>query len=129
MRTSTAAKKPSQSPIKPSERHRQQTIFDESHIPDRDFTPIENPEDDLYGKGHYGYNALRFAFNDNQSVRVANRTVEEFKKRMAEYDGPNDRPSWAATQPDGLVTTPSPPSANPLNTQTVSSPSRTPSKH
>ena len=74
-------------------RHRQQTIFDESHIPDRDFTPIENPEHDLSGKGHYGYNALRFAFGDNQSVRVANRTVEEFKKRMAEYDGPNDRPS------------------------------------
>ena len=74
-------------------RHRQQTIFDESHIPDRDFTPIENPEHDLSGKGHYGYNALRFAFSDNQSVRVANRTVEEFKKRMAEYDGPNDRPS------------------------------------
>ena len=74
-------------------RHRQQTIFDESHIPDRDFTPIENPDDDLFGKGHYGYNALRFAFSDNQSVRVANRTVEEFKKRMAEYDGPNDRPS------------------------------------
>ena len=74
-------------------RHRQQTIFDESHIPDRDFTPIENPEHDLSGKGHYGYNALRFAFSDNQSVRVANRIVEEFKKRMAEYDGPNDRPS------------------------------------
>ena len=74
-------------------RHRQQTIFDESHIPDRDFTPIENPDDDLFGKGHYGYNALRFVFDDNQSVGVANRTVEEFKKRMAEYDGPNDRPS------------------------------------
>ena len=74
-------------------RHRQQTIFDESHIPDRDFTPIENPEHDLSGKGHYGYNALRFAFGDNQSVRVANRIVEEFKKRMGEYDGPNDRPS------------------------------------
>ena len=74
-------------------RHRQQTIFDESHIPDRDFTPIEKPEDDLYGKGHYGYNALRFVFDDNQSVGVANRIVEEFKKRMAEYDGPKDRPS------------------------------------
>ena len=74
-------------------RHRQQTIFDESHIPDRDFTPIENPEDDLFGKGHYGYNALRFVFDDNQSVGVANRIVEEFKKRMAEYDGPKDRPS------------------------------------
>ena len=74
-------------------RHRQQALFDENYVPDRDFTPIEKPEDDLYGKGHYGYNALRFAFGDNQSVRVANRTVEEFKKRMAEYGGPNDRPS------------------------------------
>ena len=74
-------------------RHRQQALFDENYVPDRDFTPIEKPEDDLYGKGHYGYNALRFAFSDNQSVGVANRIVEEFKKRMAEYDGPNDRPS------------------------------------
>ena len=74
-------------------RHRQQALFAENYVPDRDFTPIEKPEDDLYGKGHYGYNALRFTFGDNQSVRVANRTVEEFKKRMAEYDGPNDRPS------------------------------------
>ena len=74
-------------------RHRQQALFAENYVPDRDFTPIEKPEDDLYGKGHYGYNALRFVFDDNQSVGVANRTVEEFKKRMAEYDGPNDRPS------------------------------------
>ena len=74
-------------------RHRQQALFNENYVPDRDFTPIENPEDDLFGKGHYGYNALRFVFDDNQSVGVANRTVEEFKKRMAEYDGPNDRPS------------------------------------
>ena len=74
-------------------RHRQQALFAENYVPDRDFTPIEKPEDDLYGKGHYGYNALRFAFSDNQSVGVANRTVEEFKKRMGEYDGPNDRPS------------------------------------
>ena len=74
-------------------RHRQQALFAENYVPDRDFTPIEKPEDDLYGKGHYGYNALRFVFDDNQSVGVANRIVEEFKKRMAEYDGPIDRPS------------------------------------
>ncbi len=74
-------------------RHRQQALFAENYVPDRDFTPIEKPEDDLYGKGHYGYNALRFVFDDNQSVGVANRIVEEFKKRMAEYDGPKDRPS------------------------------------
>ena len=74
-------------------RHRQQALFAENYVPDRDFTPIEKPEDDLYGKGHYGYNALRFVFDDNQSVGVANRIVEEFKKRMGEYDGPKDRPS------------------------------------
>ena len=104
-------------------RHRQQALFDENYVPDRDFTPIEKPEDDLYGKGHYGYNALRFVFDDNQSVGVANRIVEEFKKRMANTMGPTIA-RHAATQ-DGLVTTPSPPSANPLNTQTVSNPSRT----
>ena len=32
--------------------HRCNTRFDETHIPDRDFTPIDNPEDDPYGKGH-----------------------------------------------------------------------------
>ena len=79
--------------MKPSPGTGNRPLFDESHIPDRDFTPIENPEDDLFGKGHYGYNALRFVFDDNQSVGVANRIVEEFKKRMAEYDGPKDRPS------------------------------------
>ena len=88
-------------------RHRQQTIFDESHIPDRDFTPIENPEHDLNGKGHYGYNALRFAFGDNQSVRVANQAVAEYKKRKAERpeeetarEGPPvDLPSCCFPQP------------------------------
>ena len=68
-------------------RHRQQAIFDENYVPDRDFTPIENPEDDLYGKGHYGYNALRFAFSDNQAIRAANKAVEEYKKRKAELSG------------------------------------------
>ena len=81
--------------------HHCNTMFDETHIPDRDFTPIDNPEDDPYGKGHYGYNALRFAFGDNQSVRVANKAVEEYEKRKAEHpeeqtnnEGPPiDRPS------------------------------------
>ena len=31
--------------------HRRKTMFD-GHIPDRDYTPIENPDDDPYGKGH-----------------------------------------------------------------------------
>ena len=70
-------------------RHRQQALFDENYVPGRDFTPIEKPEDDLYGKGHYGYNALRFVFDDNQSVGVANRIVEEFKKLEAGFYGPD----------------------------------------
>ena len=63
--------------------HRRKTIFDESHIPDRDYSPIDNPEDDPYGKGHYGYNALCMAYGDNQAIRVANKAVAEYKKRKA----------------------------------------------
>ena len=67
--TSTAAKKPSQSPMKPSPGTGNRPLFDESHIPDRDFTPIEKPRSmTSSGKGHYGYNALRFAF-ERQPVR------------------------------------------------------------
>ena len=56
----------------------------DAHIPDRDYTPIENPEDDPYGKGCYGYDTLRLSFNDNQAIRAANKAVEEYKKRKAE---------------------------------------------
>ena len=42
---------------------------------DRDMTPIENPEDDPYGKGHYGYRALKVAYGDNDSVRVATKAA------------------------------------------------------
>ena len=56
----------------------------DAHIPDRDFTPAENPEDDPYGKGCYGYNALRFYFRDNQAIRAANKAVEKYKKRKTE---------------------------------------------
>ena len=70
-------------------RHTQQAHFDENYVADRDFAPIENPGDDPYGKGHYGYNALRFVFDDNQSVRVAGRTVKKFKKLEAGFYGPD----------------------------------------
>ena len=84
------------------------TSFDETYIPDRDFTPIENPEDDPYGKGSYGYNALRFAYGDNDvAIRAANKAVAEYKKRKAEHpeeqtnnEGPPiDRPSCCYPQP------------------------------
>ena len=79
----------------------------DAHIPDRDFTPVENPEDDPYGKGCYGYNALRFYFRDNQAIRAANKAVAEYKKQKAERpeeetarEGPPvDRPSCCFPQP------------------------------
>ena len=81
--------------------HRRKTVLADAHIPDLDYTPIENPEDDPYGKGCYGYDTLRLSFNDNQAVRAANNAVEEFKKQKAERpegesenEGPPvDRPS------------------------------------
>ena len=81
--------------------HRRRTVSADAHIPDRDYSPIENPEDDPYGKGCYGYDTLRLSFNDNQAIRAANKAVEEFKKQKAERpeeetarEGPPvDRPS------------------------------------
>ena len=89
--------------------HRRKTVLDDTHIPDRDFTPIDNPGDDPYGKGCYGYNTLRIEFGDNQAIRVANKAVEEFKKRKAEHseresenEGPPvDRPSTSFPQQNG----------------------------
>ena len=81
--------------------HRRRTVLADAHFPDRDYTPIDNPEDDPYGKGCFGYDTLRLSFNDNQAIRVANKAVAEYKKRMAERpeeetarEGPPvDRPS------------------------------------
>ena len=76
-------------------------------IPKRDFTPVDNPEDDPYGKGCYGYNALSFYFHDDVAIRAANEAVEEYKKRKAERpedetarEGPPvDRPSCCFPKP------------------------------
>ena len=62
---------------------RRNTVQLHSHVPDHDFTPIENPEDDPDGKGSYGYEILFASFGDNQAVRVANRAVEKYKKQLA----------------------------------------------
>ena len=78
--------------------HHCDTSFDETYIPDRDFTPIDNPEDDPYGKGSYGYNALRFAYGDNDCVRAANKAVAEFKKRKAEH--PEEGTDYEGPPPD-----------------------------
>ena len=87
--------------------HRRKTVLADAHIPDLDYTPIENPEDDPYGKGCYGYDTLRLSFNDNQAVRAANKAVEEFKKQKAELSGgesenegpPVGRPSCCFPKP------------------------------
>ena len=64
--------------------HRRRTVLADAHIPDLDYTPIENPEDDPYGKGCYGYATLCLLFNDNQAIRAANKAVEKYKMQMAE---------------------------------------------
>ena len=87
--------------------HRRRTVLADAHFPDRDYTPIDNPEDDPYGKGCFGYDTLRLSFNDNQTIRVANKAVAEYKKRMAERpeeetarEGPPvDRPSCCFPKP------------------------------
>ena len=65
--------------------HRRRTVLADAHFPDRDYTPIDNPEDDPYGKGCYEYDTLRLSFNDNQAVRAANKAVAEYKMQMAQH--------------------------------------------
>ena len=99
--------------------HRRNTIFDKSHVPDRDYSQIDNPEDDPYGKGHYGYNALCMAYGDNQAIRVANKAVAEYKKRNAELSGgesENEGPPpdhWSLDRTGNRSTETDEPSENP----------------
>ena len=81
--------------------HRRKTVLADAHVPDRDYTPIENPEDDPYGKGCDGYDTLRLSFNDNQTIRVANKAVEEFKKQKAQHPpvGAGFKPARGLTHP------------------------------
>ena len=105
-------------------RHRQQTIFDESHIPDRDFTPIENPEArPLVAKATTGTTPCASSLTITSPSGSPTGSSRSSRSEWPNTMGPKIA-RHAATQ-DGLVTTPSPPSANPLNTRTVSSPSRT----
>ena len=72
-------------------------LLEEDYVPDRDFTPIDDPEDDPDAKGHYAYNALRFIFDDNRSIRVANRIYEKFKNiedNSFKCTG-HDHPDWS----------------------------------
>ena len=48
---------------------------------DYDHSPIENPADDPFGKGCYGYNVLTFNYGDNDGIRIANRAALEFNRR------------------------------------------------
>ena len=72
-------------------------LLEEDYVPDRDFTPTDDPEEDPDGKGHYAYNALRFIFDDNRSIRVANRIYEKFKNiedNTFKCTG-HDHPDWS----------------------------------
>ena len=75
---------------------RRDTVELHSHVPDHDFTPIENPEDDPDGKGSYGYEILFASFGDNQAVRVANRAVEKYKKQLAKTSRDPEKPPLPA---------------------------------
>ena len=96
--------------------HRRRTVLADAHIPDRDYTPIENPEDDPYGKGCFGYDTLRLSFNDNQAIRAANKAVAEYKKQKAQHPpvGANQPAASHAPQPGA-----SPKQANPQKTRTL----------
>ena len=92
--------------------HRKKNVFDHTYVPDHDFTPIDNPEDDPYGKGSYGYEVLCGQFGDNQAIRVANKAAEEFNKQMAEdlndeqhsnEDPPENRPHRSGSQQESPV--------------------------
>ena len=72
--------------------HRKKNVFDHTYVPDHDFTPIDNPEDDPYGKGSFGYEVLCEQFGDNQAIRVANKAAEEYNRKLAE-DHENEKDS------------------------------------
>ena len=52
---------------------------------DYDSTPVENPGDDPYGKGCYGYHALKISYEHNGAIRVANKAVAEYYKRTFKH--------------------------------------------
>ena len=55
------------------------------HIGDYDYSPIENPEDDPYGKGCYGYKVLRIGFQNNNAIRAINKAVAEYHRRKFKH--------------------------------------------
>ena len=52
---------------------------------DRDHSPIENPEDDPFGKGCYGYNVLAINYGDNEGIRTANKAALEFNREKYKH--------------------------------------------
>ena len=55
------------------------------HIYDYDSAPVENPGDDPYGKGCYGYKALKIAYQHNGAIREGNKAVAEYYKRTFKH--------------------------------------------
>ena len=105
--------------IRAAIQHRRDTVRDHYHVPDHDFTPIKNPEDDPYGKGSYRYDELCIHFGDNQAIRIANKAVEEYKKQLAadletkeqhsDEDPPEDRRHQSGSRQDHSAETPAKP--------------------
>ena len=58
---------------------------DGGHDYDYDSAPVENPLDDPYGKGCYGYKALKITYQHNGAIRVANKAVAEYYKRTFKH--------------------------------------------
>ena len=52
---------------------------------DYDHSPIENPGDDPFGKGCYGYNVLAINYGDNEGIRIANKAALEFHREKHKH--------------------------------------------
>ena len=52
---------------------------------DYDRSPIENPGDDPFGKGCYGYKVLALNYGDNEGIRIANKAALEFHRQRHKH--------------------------------------------
>ena len=107
--------------------HRRNTIFDKSHVPDRDYTPIDNPEDDPYGKGCYGYNALCMVFGDNRPSEPPTRQSRNTRSERPNFPEENQKTKGRLpiTGPWTAPVIAPRKQTNPLKTQTPASPNPT----
>ena len=91
--TSTAAKKPSQSPMKPSPGTGNRPFSTKATFPTATSPRLKTPSMTLVAKATTGTTPCASSLTITSPSGSPTGSVEEFKKRMAEYDGPKDRPS------------------------------------